>query len=666
VSKPQGRADTKTGPALPFRQAAGLYVQGSPLDPGRIYEVALNANPRDRAAVHSLGIIRLQQGKFSEAESLFRRAVKLQRKSADAYHHLAIALTGLGRLDEAIAHYRKALALRPHDAGAHNNLGYVLQKLDRHDEASRHCRKALAINPEYPEALNNLGNALQSLEQTEAAIEEYRRALTRRPDYAEAHNNLAAALAALNRHEEAIAHCKQALALSPNNAEAHINLANSLGAIEQPEEALAHYNTALAIEPLNAEAYSRASFMLFHLGRIEEAIAYCEKALSIRPDHVGALNNLGVALRATGRIDEAIGYFEKAIVAIPQRAGLYYALANSTRLSESDPHVARMKQMANEMHALKLEDQIGLHFALAKVFADTGDHQRSFQHLLKGNTLKRQQFEGYEERKLLESFERIKTIFDTRLLAEKNGGGNSSKIPIFIVGMPRSGTSLVEQILASHPNIFGAGERYELSKLTDGIVGMDGAEFPEAVAGMTAEQINSLGTQYVRAMLILAPDAKRIVDKMPSNFFSVGLIHLALPNARIIHTRRDPSDTAVSCFSTLFALGHAFSYDLAELGRYYHAYEKLMDHWRRVLPEGTFIDVQYEELVRNLKTESKRIIRFCGMEWDEACLSFHKTERPVRTASVIQVRQPIYASSIGRWRPHETALRPFLRALSEG
>lgn len=667
MSEPPGRANAKSGPVPPFQQAVGARLQGRSLDPEQFYEDVLKKDPRNRAAIHSLGVIRLQQGEFAQAEVLLRRAIKFEKKSADAQHYLAIALTGTGRLNEAIAHYRKALALRPHDAGAHNNLGYVLQKLDRHEEASRHCREALAINPNYPEALNNLGNALQSLEETEAAIDEYRKALALRPDYAEAHNNLAAALAALNLHEESIAHCKHALALSPNNPEAHINLANSLGAIEQPKEALAHYNKALAIDPLNTEAYARASFMLFHLGRIQEAIVYCEKALSIRPDHVGALNNLGVALRALGRVDEAIGYFERAIIAAPkQAAGLYYNLATSTRLTASDPHFTRMKQLASEMHALKSEDQIGLHFALGKSFADIGDHQQSFQHLLKGNSLKRQQFEGYDEQKLLETFERIRVTFDARLFASKSDRGNSSEIPVFIIGMPRSGTSLVEQILASHPKVYGAGERYEFGDLADGILGTDGAGFPEAVAGMSAEQLSILGTQYVRAMQTLAPSAERIVDKMPSNFFKAGLIHLALPHARIIHTRRDPRDTAASCFSILFALGHAFTYDLAELGHYLHAYEKLMAHWRKVLPDGTIIDVRYEELVLNLETEAKRIVRFCGLEWDESCLSFHKTERPVRTASVIQVRQPIYGSSVGRWQPYEKEFQPFLRALSEG
>jgi tetratricopeptide (TPR) repeat protein len=388
--------------------------------------------------------------------------------------------------------------------------------------------------------------------------------------------------------------------------------------------------------------------------------------LAIDPDHVGARNNLGFALRAIGRVDEAIGLFRQTIVAAPKSAaGLYYNLASSKRIAASDPDFAAMKRLAKDVGALKVDDQIGLYFALGKAYADVGEHARAFKELAKGNALKCRQFAGYDPEKALLRFERIRAAFSADLLRQKAGAGNPSPVPVFIIGMPRSGTSLVEQILASHPKVFGAGERYELGDLADAIEGKNGAEFPEAVAGISGEEFNALGTNYVTAMRALAPDAERIIDKMPSNFFNAGLAHLALPNVRIIHTRRDPRDTAVSCFSILFALGHAYSYDLRELGRYIAAYQRLMEHWRQVLPNGVMLEVQYEQLVGGLKTEAKRIVEFCGLDWDEACLSFYKTERPVRTASVIQVRQPIYPSSVGRWRAYENELQPFLSALEQ-
>ena len=657
---------TNTVLSLTREEPGDLRARGQLHESEQFYEHILTKDGDRFDALYQLGLIRLQQNKFADAEVLLGRAVKINKLAADAQHHLANALAGLGRFDEAAAHYRKALNLSPHDPGVHNNFGYLLQRLGRHKTAAEHYRKALSINPNYPEALTNLGNTLQSLDRTEEAIEKYRAALELRPEFAEAYNNLASALGASHLHEEAIEACHKALALTPNSPVPFINLANSLGALGRPYEALTYYQRAIEIDPTNAETYARAGFILFHCGRIQDAIAYSEKAIGIDPDHVSARNCLGFALRAVGRVEEAIGLFKETIAAAPRTAAaFYYNLATSKRISASDPDFAAMRRAAKDIGSFKLEDQIGLYFALGKAYADVGDHPRAFQQLLKGNALKRREFVNYDPAKILLHCERIKATFSADLLREKAGAGNPSPVPVFIIGMPRSGTSLVEQILASHPKVFGAGERFELDDLARAIRGKNGTEFPEAVAGMSSEELNALGTNYVTAMRSLAPDAERIVDKMPSNFVNAGLAQLALPNARIIHTCRDPRDTAVSCFSILFAMGHAYSYDLRELGQYVRDYQQLMEHWRQVLPKGTMIEVQYEELVGSLEPEAKRIIEFCGLEWDDACLSFYRTERPVRTASVIQVRQPIYSNSVGRWRSYEEELQPFLSALEQ-
>ena len=285
----------------------------------------------------------------------------------------------------------------------------------------------------------------------------------------------------------------------------------------------------------------------------------------------------------------------------------------------------------------------------------------------KGNALKRQEFVDHDEARLLARFARIEAVFSAKLFDDKKSLGNPSSVPVFIIGMPRSGTSLVEQILAKSSRTCSApASAMSLAIWRKPSRDPKAPNFRRRSPACRAKRLHALGTSYLDAIQPLAPAAKRITDKMPGNFFHAGLIHLALPNARIIHTRRDPRDTAMSCFSTLFAMGHPHTYDLAELGRYIRAYEKLMAHWRRVLPKGAMIEVQYETLVGNLETEAKRIVDYCGLEWDDACLSFHKTKRPVRTASVIQVRQPIYSSSVGRWRPYEKELQPFLRALSGG
>jgi tetratricopeptide (TPR) repeat protein len=649
-------------PMQAFQRAAVLQGQGRLWEAEQLYEIVLKEDHRHFDAICRLGLIRLQQNRFADAEVLFRRAVKIDKKSADALHYLAIALTGVGCHDEAIEHYRKAISLKPNSAEVHNNLGYALHLLDRHEEAAKHYQKALAINADYPEARTNFGNALQSLKRHEEAIEQHRLALALRPNYPEAHNNLASALAALDRHEEAIAQCEKALSLVPHHGEAHINLANSLGALDRTEAEIAQYEKLLAIDPSNIEAHMRLGQALFWFRRPKDALAHFEKVLASKPDNVEALNSAGIALRALGRLDEAIVAYEKVIASAPRNGGAYFNLAFSRRFTETDPYFATMKELARSMAPDSVEDQIGIHFALGKAFSDLGDHQQSFRHFLQGNSLNRQQID-YKEAKTLNVFETIRATFNAELIRDKQGLGDPSTLPVFIIGMPRSGTSLVEQILASHPKVFGAGELREFSKFTANITGRNFDEFPEGIATMSGAHLRELGAKYVHSLRSLAPVAERVTDKMPMNFFYAGLIRLALPNARIIHTRRDPRDVALSCFSIKFTRGNYHAYDLAELGRYIRAYQTLMEHWRKVLPAGAMLEVDYEQIVGDLEGHARRIISYCGLEWDDACLSFHKSKRPVLTASVLQVRQPIYTSSVGRWRVLEDQLKPLLEAL---
>lgn len=319
-----------------------------------------------------------------------------------------------------------------------------------------------------------------------------------------------------------------------------------------------------------------------------------------------------------------------------------------------------------------------LHFALAKALADVGDDEGSFGHFLEANELKRAELD-YDEAKALRVFDDIRTVFSAEFLRAREGNGHASELPIFIVGMPRSGSTLVEQILASHPRVFGSGERVDFSAILRSM-GADrpAAMFPRGVLGFTRSDFLDLAKSYLGRMEDAAAAARsrdpsafgvtldRITDKTLNNFFCVGLIHLALPNARIIHTRRDPVDSCLSCYSRLFGSKLSFTYDLGELGRYHRAYQALMEHWSSVLPAGAILDVQYEDVVDDLEGQARRLIAHCGLEWHDACLAFHETRRPVKTASVGQVRQPIYRSSVKRWRPADDVLRPLLDGLGIG
>ena len=452
----------------------------------------------------------------------------------------------------------------------------------------------------------------------------------------------------------------QALKLNPQFAPVHFNNGNVLFGLKRYEEALASYDRALAIQPDFAQALSNRGNVLLELQRHEEALASYDRALAIQPDFADAHHGRGTVLNTFGRIKEARQVLEKAVELAPRKAQFLCSLAESKRFVDGDPHFTLVEALARDMESLPEEDQIYLHFALGKVYADLGQHERSFSHLIEGNALKRKQI-VYDEAAVLAQLKRIQQLFTAEAMRKGRGFGDPSTVPVFIIGMPRSGTTLVEQILASHPKIYGAGELndFQVAVALASLRGSDGSR-----PGLGAEELRQIGARYLERVRATAPAAERITDKMPANFRYAGLIYLALPNARIIHTRRDPLDTCLSCFSILFLPDlQPFAYDLTELGRYYRAYATLMEHWREVLPLEQMLEVQYEELVANFEPLARRIVAYCGLEWDDACLEFHKTQRLVWTASAVQVREPIYRSSIGRWRPYEGMLRPLIKAL---
>jgi tetratricopeptide (TPR) repeat protein len=642
-----------------------LHEQGLSNKAISALEKAIEINPEYFSAHNNKAIVYYEKGFHDLALRSADQAISLRPDASDFYVIKAQILYALGQYENSIACVEKSISLDPAEPRAYSCLGAALSKLDRNAEALTNYSRAIALGLGDADTHNNRGVTLRHLGRYQEALADFDKAITISSGYAGAFINRGNVLRDLKRYEESLSAYNKALTLQTDLAEAWLGRGHTLFEFQCYDDALAAYNEALAIDPNNARAYSCLGNLLFLLGRVEEAMAHCEKALAIKPNDADAHNDLGTILRARGRLDEAIQAFEKAIALAPRRPDFYLNLAGSRRITASDPHFAAILELTRDMASLVVEDRISLHFTLGKVFADLGDQQRSFRHLLEGNSLKRQQI-TYDEAKTLKRFERTQAIFTAELMRDKQGLGDPSRVPVFIVGMPRSGTTLVEQILASHPKVFGAGELREFGNLTASISGPNGSSIPEAVTTMSGEQLRELGASYLRSVQGRAPEAERITDKMPVNFGLAGLIHLALPNARIIHVRRDPCDTALSCFSLLFTKNQLeFTYDLAELGRYIRAYQALMEHWRTVLPEGTMLEVQYEEVVGNIEEQARRIIAYCGLEWDEACLAFHKTERPVTTASVTQVRQPIYGSSVGRWRSYEDQLQPLLQALEQ-
>jgi len=673
VYKQQGRREEAL--AL-FRRAAaaadgpdvqlGLGVIFANLDHPKeaigCFKQVLVANPDHAETHHHLGNAWQALGEPQRAIRHHARALAIKPDFAQAHRDLGAVFAASDRPDAAIACYRRALALKADDAKAQCLLGDALWRLARRDEAVAHYERALAIRPDLARARCSLGILLSELIGPHAAIVHFEQALAE-PDLLEAQIRIGRALETLNRHEEATACYYRALALNPSRADVHHRLGIVLQALDRHDEAIAHDEAVVSLRPDDVSACLALAIALQKRNRFEGSIAWAKKTLALDPSKAEAHHAIGVALQALGDLEGASQAYAKAIALAPRAAVFHLNLAHSKPFTADDPRLSALEALAQDLPSLDAEQQIALHFALGKAYADRGQHQKSFHHLRHGNALKRARI-SYDEAGTLGLFERLREIFTGELMQAGREGGDPSRLPVFVIGMPRSGTTLVEQILASHSRVFGAGERDDFRRAVSALTRSKGAtRFLELLPTLDPQELGRIGAGYLERIKAGAPPAERIVDKMPSNFIYAGLIHLALPRARIIHISRDPVDTCLSCFSLLFSGEQPALYDLGELGRYYRAYAGLMGHWRTVLPPGVLLDVQYEDIVDNLEAQARKMIAHCGLEFEDACLAFDQAQRPVATASSAQVRQPIYRHAVGRWRPFMNELQPLLEAL---
>jgi tetratricopeptide (TPR) repeat protein len=492
--------------------------------------------------------------------------------------------------------------------------------------------------------------------------------------------------------DAALSSFEAACVLDPSDAVNYEHLAATLAALQRFPEAVDRYRDALTRNPSNADLHHGLGWTLEQMHRLEQAVNAYREAVRLNPGADGSYNNMGNCLQALGRFDEAHAAYRRAIDGSP-RVPLYYRnFVQTSRLAADDPVFASLEQLAGDAASLSPADQAELHFAYGEALSGVGRHDASFDHILTANALHRAGVR-YNEAETLGLFAQLPQMQSADALAAARGLGDPSAAPIFIVGMPRSGSTLIEQILASHPQVVGAGERTEFGVALMKCLRRD-ADDPlrvdiAALHGAGAPQLRTLGADYLELMRRALPEcqtdiqnaardrthdpvdkdaqrtarhAVRFTDKCPFNFINVGLIHLALPNARFIHSRRSPLQTCLSIFSRLFH-DVPFGYDLGELGRYYRAYDALMAHWRSALPEGVMIEVQYERLVDDLEATVQRMLVHCGLDWDDRCLAFHQTTRQVTTASAAQVRRPLYRTSVRRWQPRRSLLEPLLEGL---
>jgi tetratricopeptide (TPR) repeat protein len=551
--------------------------------------------------------------------------------------------THLSELSHSRAEERYSLAVRCHSAG-------------RLDEAERLYREILESNPCHGDSLHLLGVLALNAGKFNAALELIGKALEIAPHHVAARLSWGNALLRAGRVAEAASAYERVLELAPELAEGHFNLGNALQRLGRLEEAVRAYHRASQLRPDYARAYNNLGNTLRALGRWEEALETYDQAISRRTaGFEAALENKALLLKALGRRCEALQATQIALQLDPCSVSAWHIRAQLRKFTAGDPEIDSMEvALAAREPQLCLEDRARLRFALGKAWLDAGNAERAFEHLHAGNRLKRLTV-SYDAQVTGRRMREMAAAFTPDLMARLAGAGDSTQVPVFIVGMPRSGTTLVEQILASHPQVHGAGELPLLRELVANI----------AVNALEPGDLAPLGRSYAQRLSALAPGRERVVDKEPLNFLHCGLIHLMLPNARMVHCRRNALDTCLSCYTKPFVGELGFAYDLRELGLYYRHYESLMAHWRSLLPPARFLEVDYETLVEDLEGEGRRLVDFCGLEWNEACLSFHQTRRHVSTASATQVREPLYRTSVGRWKSYARYLEPLMGALEE-
>jgi tetratricopeptide (TPR) repeat protein len=613
---------------------------------------ALRLQPDHPEASNNLGIALLELGQVEAAAEQFRAALRARPNFALACNNLGNALRLLGDRAQALAHFRNAVELDPNLAAARSNLGQMLLEHLQLHEALEHCAAAVSLRPSFAEAHSNLGNVLRELGRLDQARACYAEALRLQPCLAMLYNNMGQALQEEGKLEEALAWYTRGLKLDPKLARLHCNLAGLLLEQEMEREALASYEQALCLDPNHAEAHNGLGWLLHEQGRYQEAQDRYHTALRLKPDLAWAHCNLGTLRQELSDFAGAERCFRAALRHDPRLAAAWAQLATMLRGGLPDDDVAALRRLLADPD-LPACRRAPLHFGLAEVFDARKEYTEAAEQLRRANALAlgqwRKRGQGYDPAAHTALVDRLLAAFTPEFFQRMRGFGVDSERPVFIVGLPRSGTTLTEQILAGHSQVFGAGEL----RL--------GREDFEALAGtledltrLDAASARRIAGRHLERLRALNEPAPRVVDKMPDNYLYLGLLVVLFPKARFIHCRRDLRDVGVSCWMTNFR--HIrWANEPDHIASRFQEYTRLLDHWRRVLPVR-MLEVDYEETVADLEGVARRLVAWCGLDWEPACLAFHQGKQPVRTASVSQVRQPLYSSSVGRWRHYEEAL----------
>jgi tetratricopeptide (TPR) repeat protein len=648
----------------------------------------------EMALAHAARLLETQPAAAAEQAREILRAVP---NHPIAQMLLGAALRALGDIDGALAVLEPLAQSQPHAAAVHYELGVALGSKGQGDRAIEALRRAVALKPEMPAAWRALGDHLIAIGDSQGADAAYaqgirfsthdprlmeaavhlcegrlppaeallREHLRQHPTDVAAIRMLAEVATRLGRYADAEALLTRSLELSPSFAPARHNLAIVLHRQSRFAEASTEIERLLQAEPRNPSYRVLQAAVLGRIGEYARSIDIYEDVLSEYPGQAKVWMSYGHALKTAGRQADCIAAYRRSIEITPQLGEAWWSLANLKRMRFAGEDLQAMEKQLTDAR-LGEEDRLHFHFAAGKALEDAGRYAESFEHYARGNAIRRSQIR-YDAQENTAHLRRSQALFTPEFFAGRAGAGHTAHDPIFIVGLPRAGSTLLEQILASHSAVEGTQELPDVGWIARRLSGRkshaEPSRYPEGLSSLGMEEFEALGREFIeRTRIHRKTRAPLFIDKMPNNFVHIGLIHLMLPNAKIIDARRHPLACGFSCFKQHFARGQTFTYDLAELGHYYREYVELMAHFERVLP-GRVHRVHYERMVEDTEPEVRRLLAYCHLPFEDACLRFYENERAVRTASSEQVRTPIYREGLDQWRHYEPWLGPLKAAL---
>jgi tetratricopeptide (TPR) repeat protein len=652
-----------------FQQAQMFLQNGEAESAMVVCDDALDQHPEDTNFLCLSARVLVMLKRFDEANARIEQAISIYPAFARPHEIRGELLYAKGELPDAAKAFQQALKLDPKLQRARMKLAQVFLYLGRSEEAEVLKAEFMELDQDNKDIAR--ATKLEKEEKFAEADRIYRQILTRHPDNVSAMRLWARLGIEQKRYAEAEVLLRRAVEVAPGFSRAWTDLCKVQFEQEYHDDTIKSAKRLITLNPRAPDGHIWLAAASASSGLHGDAVEAFDAALEIEPDHVGALCGKGNACRTFGDQGAAIAAFRKSIKVNPLHAEAYWSLANMKTFRFEDQEVDHMLALLGD-ERIPLEGQVQLNNALGLEFDGRGEFDRAFEFIDHGNILRRGE-EFYDRVENEEKVDLSIDAFSQQFLEDNAGNGDPEPAPIFIVGLPRSGSTLLEQILSSHSMVDGTHELADLGKIIRSNPQFTGPRlrYPTSIANIDTDGFERLGNEYIERTRRYRGDRAFFTDKNPNNFAHVGLLQLILPNAKIINARRHPLDSCFGSYKQLFAQGQPFTYNLVEIGEYYLQYQRLMDHWHEVLP-GKVLDVHYEDVVADLEGQVKRILEYCELDWEESCLRFHETSRSVKTASSEQVRQPIYSSSVNDWRHYEShlgalieVLEPLLAALPE-